>query len=50
MKKIKLQKTKTNNTINLPKNWLELLEAEKGDEIKATFDFKNKRIILDFKK
>lgn len=50
MKKIKLQKTKTNNTVNLPKDWLELLGAEKGEEIIATFDLKKRKIILEFKK
>lgn len=50
MKKIKLQRTKTNSTINLPKDWVELLGAEKGDEVLATFDFKKKKIILEFKK
>lgn len=50
MKILKLQQTATNQHVNIPKAWLEILGAKKGDDVQAEFDFMNNRIILDFNK
>ena len=43
-KKAKIQKTKTNTTINIPKDWADYLGYEKGVQVKLVL--KDKKITI----
>lgn len=43
-KKAKVQKTKTNTTVNIPKDWADYLGLGKGQ--KVTLELKNEKIII----
>lgn len=51
MKKItKIQGGKTNNLVNIPTAWLEILRAVKGDEVQIELDVKKNQIVVKFEK
>lgn len=49
-KKTRIQGGKTNNLINLPTMWLEILKANKGDEVQIELDIKKNQVVVKFDK
>lgn len=43
-KETKISGGKTNNRINIPTSWMEILQLEKGDVVEMKLDIKKKEI------
>lgn len=49
-KEVKIQFSKSNQRIDIPAMWLEILRAEKGDKVKLELDIKKNQIVVKFNK
>lgn len=49
-KQTKIQGGKSNNLVNIPTAWLDMLKAKKGDEVTLELNIKRNQIIVKFKK
>lgn len=49
-KETRIHGGKTNNTINIPTMWLDILRAEKGNTVELELDVKKNQIVVKFDK
>lgn len=49
-KETRIHGGKTNNIINIPTMWLDILRAEKGNKVELELDIKKNQIVVKFDK